>query len=377
MSSDPTKPDGEFKAVPAPPPTLSPARQLAPEDLITLNEEIAAMSRAGLPLDQGLTALAAEMGRGKLQKVTRQLADDLRAGFSLPDALQRQRGRVPAYYAALLAAGIRSGKLGEVLGTLTVYARTIADFRDAVSGALIYPVIVLALGFFLIGFVGYFVLPEYAAVFDKMKITLPLATRILLFIGQRPISFLVTPLVGLLVGLAAERWWLRSTARGRAVWARFTYLLPMVGTLIRSARLAAFADLLGILVDQSVPLPDAVRLAATGSSDPLLNDGAGQIDTDLRQGMTLGEALQRQQLVPKLVIFMIRFGEKQGTLGPALHQLAQMYRRQAEFRAALLRTVLPPLLIVLLAITVGSLFIFGLMAPMFVILDLLSGGLKL
>src|SRR5262245_45997732 len=104
MSSDPSKQSGEFKAGPAPvpQPTPSPARPLAPEDLITLNEEIAAMARAGLPLDQGLTTLAGEMGRGRLQQVTQQLATDLRAGHTLPDALKRQEGRVPPYYSALL-----------------------------------------------------------------------------------------------------------------------------------------------------------------------------------------------------------------------------------------------------------------------------------
>src|SRR5438105_1265231 len=97
---------------------------LSAEDLITLNEEIAGMARAGLPLDQGLTALAREMGRGRLRQVTQQLANDLRAGFTLPQALERQQGRVPPFYAALLSAGIRSGRIGAVLSTLTLYARS-------------------------------------------------------------------------------------------------------------------------------------------------------------------------------------------------------------------------------------------------------------
>src|SRR5947199_5537935 len=93
-----------------------------PDDLIALNEEIAGMARAGLPLDQGLSALAREMGHGRLQKVTSAIADDLRAGRTLPEALERQEGRVPPYYAGLVAAGVRTGRVGEVLSTLTSYA---------------------------------------------------------------------------------------------------------------------------------------------------------------------------------------------------------------------------------------------------------------
>jgi len=127
------------------------------------------------------------------------------------------------------------------------------------------------------------------------------------------------------------RWWLRSTGRGRMLWARLVYAVPLAGTLIRSARLAAFADLLGILVDQSVPLPEALRLAGQASSDPLLAEGVKQVEADLNQGQPLGESLGRQKLVPQLVAWMTRFGERQGTLGSALHHIAQMFRATTGF----------------------------------------------
>jgi general secretion pathway protein F len=346
---------------------------LSAEDLVTLNEEIAGMARAGLPLDQGLTALAREMGRGRLREVTRQLADDLHAGLPLPQALEKQKGRLPSFYSALLAAGIRSGRIGDVLGTLTLYARSVADFRDTVTSALLYPAVVLLLGLALLLFVGTTILPGLVDVFDKFKMRLPALTQVLLFIGQHPLETVVLPVVVVVVGLLCVRWLLRTSASGRVGWARFVYAVPLVGTLIRSARLAAFTDLLGILVDQSIPLPEALALAASASSDPLLAESGEHVTRDLRQGVPLGETLRRQRLVPGLVVWMIGFGEAQGTLGAALHQVAQMYRRQAEARAALLRVVLPPLLIVCLAAFLGGLFIFGLMAPMHGLLEGLGG----
>jgi general secretion pathway protein F len=342
--------------------------------LIALNEEIAGMARAGLPLDQGLAALAREMGRGRLQKVTQKLADDLKAGFTLPQALERQEGRVPPYYAALLAAGIRSGRIGEVLGTLTLYARSIADFRATVLSALLYPAVVLVLGIGLLVFVSVHVLPMYVGVFDQMKLTLPRLTKILVFIGQNPLEILVLPLAILIGGLLIARWLFRTSAGGRVLWARFVYAMPLIGGLMRSARLAAFVDLLGILVDQAIPLPEALRLAAAASTDPLVTEGAADIEHDLRQGVPLHEALLRQRLVPDLVVWMTGFGEKQGTLGTTLHHLAQMYRRQAEARTTLLRTVLPPLLTVFLAVVLAGLFIFGLLGPLFNLLEGLGGG---
>src|ERR1051326_9129959 len=110
MSSeqDPVPFDASFRAGEAPGarPLGANVAGLSPEDLITLNEEIAGMARAGLPLDQGLAALAREMGRGRLQQVTNAIARDLQAGQTLPDALQRQGKRVPPFYAGLVSAGI-------------------------------------------------------------------------------------------------------------------------------------------------------------------------------------------------------------------------------------------------------------------------------
>lgn len=423
MSTD-TGAGGENREVPAAGPPLS------ADDLVTLNEQIAAMARAGLPLDQGLLALAREGGTahrgyfigimvcltlmgvcvfvaefwflwvaylalplvglamilwvmrvsastsGQLNQATEQLAIDMRAGFTLPQAIARQGARMPPYYGALLTAGIRCGRIGEVLATLTLYARSVSDFRSTLISALLYPALVLVLGVALLLFIGNFVLPTYVEIFKDFKMKLPFLSEVVLWIGQRPLELLVIPTAAVASLLLAIWLSLRRTPRGRRIWTGAVYRLPVIGTLLRSARLAAFADLLGILVGQNIPLPEALRLAAEASSDPLLTQGAQRVEEDISQGVPLGAALHAQSLVPELVVWMIGFGERQGTLAPALRQVAQLYRRQAETRAVLLRAMLPPILVIILAGSLGALFIFGLMAPFFELLDGLSGGGK-
>jgi general secretion pathway protein F len=364
------------EAIMAAPPMPKPAGSspLSAHDLITLNEEIASMARAGLPLDQGLSVLAREMNRGRLKNVTEQLANDLRAGHTLPEALKRQEGRVPGYYAALLAAGIRSGRLSEVLTTLTVHARAVADFRASIISAMLYPALVLILGVGLVVFVGHFVLPIYVQIFEDFKMQLPYFTQLLVFVSRHSLVLLVIPFCVLLLLILTERWWLRSSAAGRRLWTRIVYTLPGFGTVVRNGQISAFTELLGILIDQAVPLPEALRLAGETSSDPFLNEGAKQIEKDLLQGMPFAAALKQQRWVPELVVWMIGFGERQGNLGGALKQISEMYRRQAEARALFLRTVMPPLFIILVAGLLAVVFILGLMGPMLSLLDGLSGG---
>src|SRR5207244_3633561 len=156
------------------------------EDLITLNEEIACMARAGLPLDQGLAALAREMGSGRLQRVTADIAADLHAGRTLPEALERQKGQVPPFYAGLVAAGVRTGRISDVLATVTVYARTLADLRATVVSALVHPVVVLSLGFCLFGFISFFLLPQFDKIFQDFRLRLPWMTELALELGRHP-----------------------------------------------------------------------------------------------------------------------------------------------------------------------------------------------
>ena len=367
---------GEFSAKPlasTPSPFASP---LSPEELITLNDEIAGMAKAGVPLDQGLAALASEIGWGRLRTVTQTLADDLRAGFTLPQAIERQKGRVPAYYAALLSAGARSGRIGEVLATLTTYARSLTDFRVNVVNAIIYPAMIVVIGVGLLIFVGMAVLPAYEKVFADFRIRVPFATVVVLFLARNALWIFIPPAVVFVLAVAVERWWLRRTVAGRILWARTIYALPLMGTLFRSARLAAFVDLLAILVEQKVPLHEAILLAGQASSDPLLAEGTLRVERRLSQGMPLGVALREERLVPDLVVWMIGFGEKQNTLGPSLRHVAGMYRRHADIRASLIRTLLPPLLILVVGSSLGILFALGVFAPMLELLDGLSGGGK-
>jgi type II secretory pathway component PulF len=349
------------------------AAGLSADDLITLNEEIAGMARAGLPLDKGLEVLAREMGRGRLQQVTAQLAADLQAGHPLPEALERQGGRVPPFYAGLVAAGIRTGRISEVLATLTIYTRALIDLRGTVVSALFYPAVVLGVAFTLFGLICFLLVPQFEKFFADFRLRLPAVTEFVLVLGRHPMLYVVTPAVSATGTLLVLRWVLLSTEGGRRTWVRLVYAVPLVGTLIRAARLASFTELLAILVDHSLPLPEAFRLAGEASSDPNMADGARRIEQDLREGLPLGAVLRERGVVPELVAWMTGVGEQRGTLGPTLHQVAELYRRQVEMRAALLRSVLTPFLIIVTAAIVVGLFLFAVMLPLIGLLKGLSG----
>src|SRR5690242_19378140 len=187
---------------------------MTPDDLISLNEEIAAMARAGLPLDQGLSALAEEMGRGKLQRVTAQLAADLRAGQTLPQALERQGSRVPPFYAGLVEAGVRSGRVAEVLATLTVYARTVANARATIVDAALYPAVVIVIAVAILAVVIGYLVQQYGELFRQFNMRLQPVTEAVLALGRRPGAYLVAPVLAVVGAILLVRAALGGTERG-------------------------------------------------------------------------------------------------------------------------------------------------------------------
>src|SRR4051794_40042386 len=171
------------------------------DDLIALNEQIVAMARAGLPLDQGLAGLAGEMGRGRLRRVTEAIARDLRNGSTLPEAIERRKREMPPYYANLIAAGVRSGRLPEVLATLTTYARQVATTRTIVADSLFYPAVVFLFALGLIAALVFSVLPQFEQIFRAFGMRLPWITEVALAVGRQPVPVFVVPAGLLVIGL--------------------------------------------------------------------------------------------------------------------------------------------------------------------------------
>jgi type II secretory pathway component PulF len=347
---------------------------LSAEDLITLNEQIAAMTRANLPLDQGLAALGREMGRGRLGRVTSEIADDLRAGKTLPEALQQQTGRLPAYYPALVAAGVRSGRVADVLSTLTLYARTMTDLRTNVLGSLLYPCLLFAAALGLIVLTLTSVVPKFDKIFSDFRMKLPRVTEIVITLSHVPWEYFVLPPLLLVALLFMARLVLLLSPAGRRLWARWVYAIPLVGTLLRSARLANFTELLAILVEHSVPLPEAFRLAGAAASDPLTAAASRLIEEDLRSGIPLVDSLRSRRALPEVISWLAGQGDRRGDLAQTLRRVSGIYRNQADLRSKMLRSILPSGAVVVVTVAVVGLALLALFAPLIALMEGLSGG---
>ncbi|MBW3539484.1 MAG: type II secretion system F family protein [Planctomycetes bacterium] len=345
-------------------------KPVSADELIALNREVAGFIRAGLPLELGLGTVSATSER-RLGRLTDALAERMRQGLSLPEALDAEGERVPHAYRAVVRAGLRSGRLPAALESLTSFARTFVNVRKRIALALIYPTIVLVVAWVLFAVFLSEVIPTLALLGHGERAR-PLGWTILVTSAEllRAWGWIVPA-----AALAFILWWsvsaryvsIRSGPAGVAL-----RLVPGVRRLLVDHHLATLFELLAMLLENGVPLPEALDLAGATAGSAGTKRDAERLAGLASAGQPLAAGLAECRSLPPLARWMISVGEKQGALAATLRQLAVIHTQRVTFRAAWLKTVLPATLVLVLGGGAVALYALGLFGPLTAVLHELA-----
>jgi len=320
-------------------------RPITLDDLVALNDEIAALVRAGVPLEPALAEMAGELP-GKLGRLTDALAREMARGRALADVLADPALRLPPVYRAVIEAGARAGRLPAALESATRSIRQIAEIRRGVAVAAMYPFLIVAMACLALALFTAVVAPQVLSMMRAMDVP-----------GDRPLAWLSAagrwavvwgPAAAAAVLGLAGLWWFRSRRASAIASPRVGRLMgwfPWVGNTLRWTRASAFAEVLALLVENGVPLEQAVVLAAEATGDAELIAGAGDAAGRLARGEVAGAG----QGLPPLLRWLLGCARRE-TLLAALRHAADSYHRRARRHAELARTFLP----VLLTLVVGG-----------------------
>ncbi len=347
------------------------AGELSLDQLIALNDEIVALVRAGFPLERGLLAVGRDLP-GRLGSFTTLLAERMRNGESLPQALEAEGDRITPIYRAVVEAGLRTGRLPVALEGLTVHVRNYLELRRALALALIYPLTVLVLAYTLfVAFVTVAV-PRFVAAFAAFRIPGREVLDGLNWLGTHALYWVpVLPIALLAFGLF---WMVSGRARvfpvGRS--AALLGWVPWMRGILKNTRAANLAGMLALLVENDVPFAEAIALAGRVTGDPALATQSVAIAERLRLGEPLGDAARASGGFPPLLLWLMITGQNQGTLVEALRHAARTYRRRALHQADLVRTLLPTILLIVIGATVTLIYTLALFLPFSTLLNQLS-----
>src|SRR6184192_1716241 len=331
--------------------------------LLIFTEQLAHLLQAGMTLDEALSILEKRLKQPRVQQMTHTLHQALIDGRSFSQALSLLPRIFPPLYVNLVAAGEASGALPQILLRLVKHLAQAKELRDRVQQALIYPAFLALAGAVLVTIFITFMVPQLTGFMAKTGGVLPLPTRILMQIHHAITGYWW---VGLLLGISAVIGFraLVRTDEGRLGWDRFRLMIPGYGRVIRHRYYAQFSRTLGTLIENGIPLLRSLDLVTEIAGNRFLELKLGEVRRADIDGATLSAALQAQKLFPDLLTDMMAVGEQTGHFAEAMQSIADVYERELDRTVAVISQLIPPVIIVVIAVLVGFV-VFSILSAVF------------
>jgi general secretion pathway protein F len=323
-------------------------RRISGPELALLTRQLSALLGAGVQLVDALGALGDQTSHAVAKRTLSRVRESVREGASLADALAAHPEIFSDLYVGMVRAGEAAGALEAVLDRLAEYSERQSEFVSKVRGALTYPMIMMAVGALIIGFLVSYVVPQVSSIFQEQHAVLPLMTRVLI----RASSFLTTYWFALLIAIIAAIAGLiggLSTKRGRRFYDRTLLRIPYLGPTIVRVICARFARTLATLLKSGVQLLPALAAVKRVVNNGLLADAVEQSRDSIREGHGMGQTLQRSGLFPPLLVEMIKVGERSGELEDMLERVADNYEREVENSLRQMTTLVEPIMTLVMA----------------------------
>jgi len=319
-------------------------------DYFTL--ELATLLDAGLPLGKALVTLVDTSTESPLTERIRAISQAVHNGKSLSQALEESGPEFDQFYCNMVRAGESSGELNLTLMKLAEFRQRRRETQREIFSALLYPSLLLVLAIVAIAVLLAFVVPQFTEMFADAGRQLPLLTRIVAAAGT-----LVTDWWwAMLIGLGGLFFWLQrdwASPEGRARWDRWLVQLPLVGPLVQKIQAARFARTLGTLLQNGVPLVNALKISQGIVSNVHIASALASVTQRVREGESLSKPLADRQVMPPLASRLIDIGESSGKLEQMLLQLADIFENDVRVALKRLFTLAEPVIIIAVAVIIS------------------------
>jgi len=332
-----------------------PKSAIGRNEFLLFNQQLASITKAGIPLEKGLRELAKDVGSRSMRKLITEIADELEAGVGIEEAVEKRKKRFPALYGLILKAGVQTGRLSEMLTSLNRHLEIGVRTKRIIFESLCYPAVVLALIAVIITGLFVMVIPTFGEVLTDMangEASLPSLTRLFLTMSENVWQFWSVVLL-IVCGLVVTSLILSNSPEGRRFKESLFLKTPILGKLSHAGTLARIAEAMGMLVGAGCDMPTCLRLSAgaCGSEKAKLECEtlAGQIE----QGEGIMEAGQFCRMIPRLFLYSIQLGAQRNELQDNLYSLGRMYNERTQYMQARLQAILLPTMIILLGVIVG------------------------
>jgi len=326
------------------------------KDVVLFTRQFATMISAGLPLVQCLEILSSQSKNPAFSKLITQVQSDVEGGSTYTDALRKHPKVFNDLYISMVSAGEIGGILDTILDRLAVHIEKIMKIKKKIIGAMVYPAVTLGVAVVVVIILLIYVIPTFAQMFSGMGGSLPWLTQAVIDISYGLKNNALFIAAGtILSGFGLKKF--HQTDQGRTQIDKLLLKTPVVGDLITKASVAKFTRTLGTLIGSGVPILEGLEIVAKTSGNKVIERSLNRSRQSISEGKPISEPLGEDKIFPPMVVQMIAVGEATGALDSMLQKIADFYDDEVDVSINTLTSLLEPVLMVFLGLTVGTVVI--------------------
>jgi type IV pilus assembly protein PilC len=343
--------------------------------LTVFTRQLSTLISAGLPLLRSLRTLSKQEKNVNLKKIMGILAESVEGGTTFSEALSQHPKAFNKLYVNMVKAGELGGVLEIVLTRLAEFAEKSQRIRGKVTSAMVYPLVVLTIAVVIVAFLMLFIVPKFEAIFQDMLggRPLPAITQIIMDLSRFIQGNFILIVVALVVLAVGFRFALRLPGISTAV-DRYKLKLPLFGDLLTKTSVARFSRTLGTLVSSGVPILQALQITRDTAGNERVSEAITSIHDNVKEGESMVAPMEASQIFPPMVVSMVQVGEETGQLPDMLTKVADVFEEEVDVAVSGLTSLLEPVMIVLLALIVGTIVVALFLPLITIIQDLTAGG---
>jgi type IV pilus assembly protein PilC len=326
--------------------------------LTTFTRQLATLVDAGLPLLRGLRVLEKQERNPTLKGIIAELALAIEGGSTFSEGLAQHPKVFNRLFVNMVKAGELGGVLEVVLNRLSEFMEKAQKIKGKVIAAMFYPIAVMVVAVVILSILMVYVIPKFKEVFAGMldNAQLPAFTRLVLGISDVIKDHFLYTLGGVAVFVVLLMLAIR-TKFGRHAFDKFRLKAPVVGPVVSKVAISRFTRTLGTLVSSGVPILQALTIVKETAGNVVVGAAVGAVHESVKEGETITAPLEASGVFPPMVISMVDVGEQTGALPEMLLKIADNYDEEVDNAVSAMTSLLEPIMIVFLAVIVGSIVI--------------------
>ena len=341
--------------------------------LTSFTRQLATLVDAGLPLLRGMRVLEKQERNATLRTILGDLALSVEGGSTFSEGLAQHPKVFNRLYVNMVKAGELGGVLEVVLTRLAEFMEKAQKIKGKVVAAMFYPIAVLMVATVIMGILMVVVIPKFREVFTGLGEGRPLPkfTQIVLAISETVKDHFFWTMIGIITAYTLFVLFKR-TKFGRHLWDKFKLKVPVLGPVVSKVAISRFTRTLGTLVSSGVPILQALTIVKETSGNIVVSNAVGAVHDSVKEGETITAPLEASGVFPPMVISMVDVGEQTGALPEMLLKIADNYDEEVDNAVAAMTSLLEPIMIVCLAVIVGSIVI-AMFLPLIDLMNTIGG----